>query len=451
MNVPNRSLSLTLAGAALAGAVVLTTTLATARNDTLPHPVTDADFRPVGQNAQAKIALGRALFFDKILSGNQNISCATRHHPRHGTADGVSLATGEGAKGLGPNRDAGTGRHAVHARIPRNAPALFNLGAIEYTDMFHDGRVALTGTGIISPAGQNLPKGLDSVLAAQALFPVTSPEEMAGQEGENPIADAAAAGDLPRIWDLLADRLRGVPGYRKMFREAFGVAPDRITYVHAANAIAAFEASEWRSDDSPFDKYLRGNKTAMSKKARRGMDLFYGDAGCASCHSGKFQTDHRYHVLAMPQLGPGKGDGETGIDDWGRARVTGLTIDRYRFRTPSLRNVALTAPYGHAGGYATLEAVIQHHMDPRTALAKFDRDQIKVAMRHDLVASDFTAFDDRDARTRRLLACEDMERPLTRREIGDVVAFLHALPDPTMVGEAGRVPATVPSGLPVAD
>ena len=181
------------------------------------------------------------------------------------------------------------------------------------------------------------------------------------------------------------------------------------------------------------------------------MGLFYGEANCSSCHSGKFQTDHRYHVLAMPQLGPGKGDGETGIDDWGRARVTGLTIDRYRFRTPSLRNVALTAPYGHAGGYATLEAVVQHHMDPRTALTKFDRDQINVAMRHDLVASDFTAFDDRDARTRRLLACEDMERPLTRREIGDVVAFLHALTDPTMVGEAGRVPATVPSGLPVAD
>ena len=88
------------------------------------------------------------------------------------------------------------------------------------------------------------------------------------------------------------------------------------------------------------------------------MRLFYGKADCASCHSGAFQTDHDFHAIAMPQLGPGKGDGFRGREDFGRERVTGDPTDRFRFRTPTLRNVALTGPWGHTGAYATLEAVV---------------------------------------------------------------------------------------------
>ena len=442
-----------LATLAIAGAA----TLAVAANQqkaapTLPAPVTEADFRDPGPNAKAQIALGKALFYDKILSGNRNIACASCHHPKHGTADGLSLSVGEGGRGLGPARDTGAGHDAVTERVPRNAPALFNLGAVEFTDMFHDGRVAMTPDGLVSPAGDALPDGLESVVAAQALFPVTSPGEMAGQAGENPVADAAAAGDLPRVWDLLADRLRAIPEYVEMFEAAYGVGADDITMVHAANAIAVFEADAWRADQSPFDRYLRGETHVLSSSARRGMELFYGEAGCSGCHAGKFQTDHSYHAIGMPQIGPGKGDGAAGHEDFGRERVTGQAEDRYAFRTPSLRNVTLTAPYGHAGSYATLEDVILHHVDPEGALASFDRDQLRMPRRPDLDASDFRAFDDPVVRASVLLACDpDLPHGLDKAVVGDLVAFLRALTDPRMRKLEDTIPETVPSGLPVAD
>jgi len=102
----------------------------------------------------------------------------------------------------------------VHERVPRNAPDIFNLGAKEFTTMFHDGRVELSPknkNSLLSPAGEALPNGLENVLAAQALFPVTSTTEMAGQTGENPIADLAEDGDFSGIWNTLQERLRSIP------------------------------------------------------------------------------------------------------------------------------------------------------------------------------------------------------------------------------------------------
>ncbi|MDA7658028.1 cytochrome-c peroxidase, partial [Verrucomicrobia bacterium] len=153
------------------------------------------------------------MFFDKVLSGNQNISCATCHHPLHATSDGLSLPFGEGPKGLGPDRGPGrTTEEAVHTRIPRNSPALFNKGAKEFVRMFHDGRVEVDVKGyyeggFITPAKWKLPKGLDNALAAQAMFPVTSPDEMAGHKGENDVADAislARAAGPKGAWALLS-------------------------------------------------------------------------------------------------------------------------------------------------------------------------------------------------------------------------------------------------------
>ncbi len=270
----------------------------------LPRPVTDRDYHDGGNPNPDKVQRGQSLFFDKLLSGNRNISCATCHHPLTGTGDGLSLPVGEGGLGLGPTRDTGSGRDAVHERVPRNAPALFNLGAREFRVMFHDGRLMEDSrhpSGFQSPAGDDLPPGLDNALAAQAMFPVTSGAEMAGQPGENPIADAAAAGKLAGpdgVWEQLARRLRDIPEYVALFKQAY---PDEITesedisFVHAANAIAAFEADFWRSDDSPFDRFLRGKRGAMSPSAIWGMGLFYGKAGCHSCHGGVFQTDHGFH------------------------------------------------------------------------------------------------------------------------------------------------------------
>ncbi|MCP4202769.1 MAG: cytochrome-c peroxidase, partial [bacterium] len=307
--------------------------------DELPKKVRNGNYYDRGRPDPTKVELGRLLFFDKILSGNRNISCATCHHPLAATGDGLSLSVGEGGRGLGVGRDTGKGKKAIHERVPRNAPPVFNLGAKQFRRMFHDGRVERKKSapfGMRTPAGADQPAGLENVLAAQAMFPVTSGTEMAGQAGENEVADAAGAGNLPWVWELLAERLRAIPVYVDLFVEVFddvSTAAD-ISYVHAANAIAAFEAKAWRADNSPFDRYLRGDKGAMSRAARRGMKLFYGRLDCVLCHSGKFQTDHDFHAIGMPQIGPGKGDGFDGREDFGRERVTGRAGQRYMFRTP---------------------------------------------------------------------------------------------------------------------
>ena len=422
----------------------------------LPGAASNADFHDNGQPDEARVELGRLLFFDKVLSGSFNIACATCHHPFAGTGDGLSLSVGEGARGTGVMRDTGSGPHAIPERVPRNAPALFNLGAREFGTLFHDGRVQPDPdmpSGFASPAGFELPQGLDSALAVQALFPVTSGTEMAGQPGENPVADAAAAGNLPLVWELLAARLRGIDGYASRFVAAFddiGVPAD-ITMVHVANAIAAFEAAAWRADNRPFDRYLRGQRGALNVTELHGMRLFYGKAGCSSCHSGPFQTNHGFRAIAMPQVGPGKGDGPTGFEDFGRERVTGTFADRYRFRVPSLRNVVLTAPYGHDGAYDSLEAVVRHHLDPVSALYSFDYSQVVVPPRPDLDAHDHYAASDPAILAGIASASELAPMPLRQREFRALIAFLHALTDPAMLDLRRDVPVSVPSGLPVAD
>lgn len=430
--------------------------LACAAQAQLPAALSDADFHDNGRPDAGKVELGRLLFFDKVLSGSFNIACATCHHPFAGTGDGLSLPVGEGARGTGVARDTGSGSHAVPERVPRNAPALFNLGAREFTTMFHDGRVqpdAGMPSGFASPAGFDLPPGLDSALAVQAMFPVTSGTEMAGQPGENPVADAAAASDLLRVWELLAERLRGIDGYVTRFVAAFDdvQGPMDITMMHAANAIAAFEAAAWRADDSPFDRFLRGERGALSRVQRHGMWLFYGKAGCSACHGGVLQTDHSFRAIAMPQVGPGKGDGASGYEDFGRERVTGQPSDRYRFRVPALRNVALTAPYGHDGAYDTLEAVVRHHLDPVRALYEFDFAQVLLPSRPDLDDHDRYAIEDTSILASIAAASELAPTPLRDGEVRALIAFLHALTDPAMLDLRRNVPASVPSGLPVAD
>jgi len=429
-----------------------------------PRASVDADFHYQGQPYPPKAELGRLLFFDKILSGNLNISCASCHHPLAGTGDGLSLPVGEGGQGLGITRDTGIGAAAVHERVPRNAPPLFNLGAREFDRLFHDGRVEenpFVPSGFDSPAGGDLPHGLDNVLAAQAMFPVTSGAEMAGQPGENPQADAAALGRLTGpsgVWELIAQKLRALPEYVGLFMAAYpGEIRDgsEIRFVHAANAIAAFEASAWRLDNSPFDQYLRGMRKALSMQAHMGMKLFYGRGGCGSCHSGTFQTDHDFHAIAMPQIGPGKGDNQEGYtdgsDDFGREGVSGDPADRFRFRTPSLRNVALSPPYGHAGAFHLLEAVVLHHLDAVNSLHEYDAGQAALPSRANLDELDLVLMNDENRRN--AIADTNVLDPvnLDENDIRALLAFLHALTDPAALDMRKVVPASVPSGLPMWD
>lgn len=433
-------------------------------NRLLPPPVTDNDFYDDGKPAPAMVELGKNLFFDKILSGNLNISCGTCHHALTDTGDGLSLAVGEGGRGLGITRDTGSGEDVIHERVPRNAQPIFNLGRKDFNFSFHDGRVNVCPgepSGFCSPAGDTLPQGLYNVLAVQAMFPVTAATEMAGQENENNQANAAAAGNLPLAWEVIAQKLRGVGDYLPLFQAAFPAGPDEvkipedITYVHAANAIAAFESVAWRFDNSPFDRYLRGEKSAMSPTAKRGMRVFYGKGGCAGCHSGKFQTDQDFHAIAMPQIGPGKGDNlpgySDGHDDFGRERVTGNIVDRFKFRTPMLRNVSLTPPYGHAGTYNTLEAVVRHHLHPINSLYNYNQSQVVMPSRPDLDAQDFVVMND-PARVAAIAAANELPpTKLSEKQFNDLIEFLHALTDPAAVDLRNDVPAKVPSGLPLAD
>jgi cytochrome c peroxidase len=424
----------------------------------LPEPADDGHYYDNGSPNPAEVSLGAQLFFDKILSGNLNISCATCHHALTDTGDGLSLPVGEGGRGLGATRDTGAGSDAVHERVPRNAPPVFNLGAREFRTLFHDGRVQVDPTqpgGFLSPAGDELPPGLDNVLAVQAMFPVTSGTEMAGQPGENPVADAAGAGDLASVWAQLAERLQNVSGYVEQFVAVYddvSVAED-ITYVHVANAIAAFEAVNWRADNSPFDRFLRGQKGALSMQARRGMRVFYlpRKGNCASCHSGTFQTNHGFAAIATPQIGPGKGDGLQGRDDFGRERVTMDETDRYRFRVPTLRNVALTAPYGHAGVFDTLEGMVRHHLDSIASLESYDTDQVIMPSRNDLDALDFVIMNDVVSVANIAAANELAPIQLTESEIRDLIEFLHALTDPSSIDLRRDIPASLPSGNTLAE
>jgi cytochrome c peroxidase len=419
----------------------------------LPAPADDADFRAPPPE---RVLLGRDLFYDPILSGNRTVACATCHHPRHATSDGVSLGLGEGGRGLGPDRVADP-ENPPEQRIPRNSPALWNLGHASFTRLFHDGRLEADParpSGLRTPLEEDMVMGFDGPLAAQTMFPVLSPDEMAGHYAENDVARAVRQGFITGpdgAWAILSARVAAIPAYAGRFAAAYPeIAAGRpIAFTDISNALADFIAAEFRADDSPFDRHLRG-EAPLTGAAAEGMALFYGRARCATCHAGPFQTDHAFHAVAMPQLGPGKAARfERHQRDVGRMRVTGRPEDAYRFRTPSLRMVAETAPYGHSGAYATLEAAIRHMADPAAGFATYDRAQARLAALPGAVRPDWAILDDPAEAAAIAAANELTPITLTEAEVAALAAFLAALTDDSALAGRLGVPDTVPSGLPV--
>jgi len=336
--------------------------------------------------------------------------------------------------------------------VPRNAPALFNLGAHEFTVMFHDGRLEADPDqpdGIRTPLDADMVAGFDNVLSAQTMFPVLSRDEMAGGHRENAIGRAVRQGLITGdggAWSLISERVAGVPEYLDAFRATYPhiETGEDIAFTDISNAIAAFMAHEWRSDTAPFDAVLRGEET-LSGAAAEGLSIFYGDAGCADCHAGPFLTDHGFHAMGAPQIGPGKAATfEDHQRDEGRFRVTGDPADLYAFRTPSLRNVALTAPYGHAGGHRSLSQFLAEHGQPDAL--QFDRAQVLLP---DPLDEDFAIMEDAAQWAEIAEAVSVQPDPLTDSQIAALVAFLDTLTDP--VARTGRlgIPESVPSGLPV--
>ncbi len=418
----------------------------------LPAPAREAEFAAPDP---ALVRLGRDLFYDRLLSGNRNIACATCHHPRFGTSDGVALGFGEGAEGLGPDRHAGV-ENRPEQRVARNAPGLWNLGHGSFRRLFHDGRLEADPSrpsGLRTPLEDEMVFGFTGVLAAQTMFPVLAPDEMAGHYSENDVARAVSQGMITGsggAWQLLAARVAAVPDYAARFAAAVPeVGSGRaLAFTDIANAIAAFVAVEFRADDSPFDRHLRG-EAPLTGAAREGMALFYGRAGCAVCHSGPFQTDHDFHAMAMPQLGPGKAARfESHQRDEGRRRVTGRNEDAFRFRTPSLRNVAHTAPFGHAGAHADLRAAVLHMADPAAGLAGYDWAQVRLAP-FESPRPDWAVADDPAEVAAILAANEGVAVAMSGAEVDALVAFLEALSDPASLDGRLGVPDSVPSGLPL--
>lgn len=414
------------------------------------EPLTQDQFHPVDQ---AKARIGQLLFYDKILSGNQNISCGTCHHHDLAGGDGLSLGIGEGGAGLGPKRTPGIGDTRIRKRIPRNAPALWNLGHKSINVLFHDGRLEVSDlyeNGFNSPAEEWLPRGFDTIVAAQAVFPLTAQFEMAGNPKENEVA-GAVHDRIDAAWPILAKRVRIIPEYGAMFTQAFEDVsnPQDVTIVEIANALGAFIISEWQNFDSPYDAYL-STGAALSNDAERGRQLFFGQAGCSACHNGPLLSDQEFHAIGLPAFGPGRTRRFDPMPrDVGRMSESDDLDDAYRFRTPGLRNVALTAPYGHNGAYPDLEGIVRHHLNPMQSLERWVPENAKLPKAHWLEAIDFVIHTDRQemARLRSKLDIEPVA--LNDRQVSDLVAFLEALTGASALTRPLGRPTTVPSGLPV--
>ncbi|KUF12128.1 cytochrome-c peroxidase [Pseudoponticoccus marisrubri] len=419
--------------------------------DPLPAPLDPADFDSA---PAAELRLGQLLFYDPILSGNRTVSCATCHHPKLATGDGVALGIGDGGTGLGPERRIDP-ENPPEQRIPRNAPPLFNLGHRDIHTLFADGRIEADPdrpSGLRTPLEDDMVAGFDGILSAQTMFPVLSPDEMAGHYAENDIAQAVRQGFLTGedgAWSLISQRVAGIPAYARMFAEVYPeIAAGRpVAFTDISNAIAAFVAVEWRADDSAFDRHLRG-EAELTGAAAEGMALFYGTARCSSCHSGPLLSDQGFHAMGTPQLGPGKAARfETHQRDTGRMRVTGRPEDAYAFRTPMLRNVTETGPWGHAGAHDDLRAFLRFHADPVAGLAAFDTRVPLPAP--GAFAGDWTILETAAERAAIAEAVRTAPVTLDEDQIDALMAFLHALRDETALAGRLGVPEAVPSGLPV--
>ncbi len=334
--------------------------------------------------------LGKLLFFSKSLSGDFDTACASCHHPALGGGDGLALAIGTGAIDpdvVGPGRARSDGM----PNVGRHSQSVFNVGL--YDDgMFWDLRVESIGktdgqngtdSGIRTPDSLlNSPDMLvpanTSLVAAQARFPVTVPEEMLGSL--LPGADGVAV--RTRLAERIGDYGSGageIPNNNWLaeFQAAFGstgTAEQLVTFDNIALALGEYQRS-MVFVETPWKAYVEGNNNAINARAKEGALLFFGGTApgvsCGQCHSGDFFTNERMSVTGFPQLGPGKGDGATGDHDFGRERETSDSNDRFSFRTPTLLNLEATGPYSHSGVYSFNDSLAHYFLPQDTLAANF--------------------------------------------------------------------------------
>ncbi len=290
-------------------------------NRALPKIVNSPKDNPTSPQ---KVALGKLLFFDPILSGNKDVACATCHHPDNGYAEFLDISIGVNGKGFGSKRVFNQPNDIPF--VKRNSNTVLNTAfngidiqnryEPEKAPMFWDMRV--------------------ESLEKQALEPIKALEEM---RGHNYTED--------EVLDVILARLAAISVYQRLFKSAFGEM-DAINATNLGKAIAAFERT-LVTNNSRFDQFMRGDRDAISLSEKEGFDLFK-KAGCANCHNGSMFSDYQEHVLGVPE------NDKLAVPDSG-------INQSFAFRTASLRNLRFTAPYMHNGSLKSLKSVLEFYED----------------------------------------------------------------------------------------
>jgi len=387
--------------------------------------------------------LGRMLWFDRILGLNGDNACAGCHSPTNGFGDTQSIAIGIDNNGIvGPDR-----------RGPRNqrrTPMAINT-TFYPTLMWNSRFRSLSGDPFDNTAGFLFPapegtslSHLPHLLAAQAFIPPTERTEAAGFH---------FPGTNDDIRREVLRRLNGIGRYRRLFGRAFATvrAGGAITFDNVGQAIAEFEFSLVFAD-APIDRYARGDTRALTESQKRGAVLFFGRAGCVRCHavsgrSNEMYSDFDQHVIGVPQLAPLATnvafDGPGANEDFGLEQVTGDPVDRYRFRTSPLRNVALQPTFMHNGAFVRLEDALRYHLDPARHASEYRSSALAADLRGSLgpIAPVLAHLD------------PALRAPVTvtEPELSDLVAFVgEGLLDPAARPARLRhlVPEVLPSGAP---
>jgi cytochrome c peroxidase len=396
----------------------------------------------LGRRVDHQLAdVGRMLWFDTFTGLNDDNSCAGCHSPTNGLGDTQPIAIGIDNNGV-----VGPGRRGP--RNQRRTPMAINT-AFYPTLMWNSRFRALSGNPFDNGAGFLFPapegaslSAMRHLLVAQAFIPPTERVEVAG---------FAVPGDNFALRDSVVARLNSSSSYRALFGRVFDDvrAGAPITFEHFGRAVAEFEFTQVYAD-APIDRFARGISSAMSDAEKRGAVLFFGKAGCVSCHSvsgasNEMFSDFREHVIGVPQIVPSDGnvtfDGPGANEDFGLEQVTGLSSDRYAFRSSPLRNVALQAAFMHNGAFVRLEDAIRHHLDPAASVQRYSTAMLPSDFQRGIGPSD-PVLAGLDARLATPTA-------LTEEQLRDLVAFVRdGLLDPAARPDRLRrlIPEKLPSG-----
>jgi len=336
----------------------------------------------LGRRTDPQLAdLGRQLWFDPIQGLNNDNTCGGCHSPTNGFGDTQPIAIG-----IDNNLIVGPGR--AGPRNQRRTPMMINTAffpTLMWNSRFH----SLSSNPFDNSQGFQFPPPegltlsyLPQLLVAQAFIPPTERVEVAGFQ---------FPGDNYAIRAEVLRRLNASPNYRRLFGDVF---PDvkaggPITFDDFGHAIAEFEFTQIYAN-APIDRFARGDREAMTPSEKRGAVLFFGKAGCVSCHavSGKSNemfSDFTQHVAGIPQIAPSFGnvtfDGPGANEDFGLEQVTGNPADRYMFRTSPLRNVGLQPAFMHNGAFVKLEDAVRYHLDAVRGAATFNTSQLPPDLR----------------------------------------------------------------------